>query len=115
MRLKKDGKKLLRTLPYNAFKKYYLFISDIRFHSNTGNDVLVDEIHYIDAREVSTTTFLPSTKVRKGSYTHVSFVFGMDENKNTTGLYFSTRTQDINQLSTPSVLYHHIKEDKIFD
>ena len=63
------------------------FISDIRFHSSTGSDVLVDEIHYVDARESATTTYLPATKVKKGSYTHVSFVFGIDENKNTTGLF----------------------------
>ena len=63
------------------------FISDIRFHSSAGSDVLIDDIHYIDARETSTTTYLPTTKIKKGSYTHVSFVFGMDENKNTTGLF----------------------------
>ena len=63
------------------------FISDIRFHSSTGSDVLIDEIHYVDARETSTTTIVPTTKVKKGSYTHVSFVFGIDENKNTTGLF----------------------------
>ena len=63
------------------------FVSDIRFHSATGTDVLIDDIHYVDAREVSTTTYSPTIKVRKGSYTHVSFVFGMDENKNTTGFF----------------------------
>jgi hypothetical protein len=104
----------------NAFGNIYsvatlqYFISDIRLNKPDGTYILIDEVHYVDGKEPGTLLFTPQTKVPLLDYSSISFIFGLNEEKNVTGAF----TNPPESLMEWSVLigggYHYMKlEGKI--
>ena len=63
------------------------FVSDIRLHKADGSSVLIDEAHYVDGTDANTMVFTPTAKVPEGNYSSISFIYGLNEDKNVTGSY----------------------------
>lgn len=79
------------TIKYqNAFGNKYsvstlkYFISNIALHNSEGKYVL-DGVYYFDARESS--KVVPSITVPSGTYTKVTFTYGLDSADNQTGMF----------------------------
>lgn len=91
------------------------FISDITFHKPDGETFIFDEEHYVDAVDKTTLSFIPTSKVPSGMYSHVSFIFGLDTTKNVTGRYPNPPE---NKMEWPVVMgggYHYLKLEGKFD
>jgi hypothetical protein len=87
--------------------KYY--ISDITFHKYNGEPVRIDTFHYRDI-DRSETRSLVVNNVPDGEYTFVSFVFGLDPNKNIS--FGLPPTQENNNMEWPEPMgggYHYMK------
>lgn len=98
---------------YSITKCRY-FISDVVLHSASGN-VEVDEAHYVDMTMPNTLTWNTGLEVPAGDYTSVSFIFGLDEEKNVDG-YFNTNPEAV--LEWPSTLgggYHYMQMEGQYD
>lgn len=85
------------------------FISDIYFHKSDGTSIYIDDEFYVDARDQSTLTFMPETKIPAGDYTSISFIFGISESKNIDGAFPDSPE---NAMEWPTPLgggYHYMK------
>ena len=60
-------------------------ISDINLHSDDGNTLLLDEVHFIDISDASTFSFTIED-VANNNYTSISYTMGLDTIKNTNNL-----------------------------
>jgi hypothetical protein len=107
------------TLIYtNAAGNQYLvnniqyFVSEITLHNSSGSDYLINQgngIHYIDTDIAGTESWVVTDDVPVGYYTSVSFIFGINEAKNTTGLFTNPPEVD---MFWPAFLgggYHYMK------
>jgi len=63
-------------------------ISDINLHSDDGNTLLLDEVHFIDISDASTFSFTIED-VANNNYTSISYTMGLDTIKNTNNLYIN--------------------------
>jgi len=104
----------------NAFGNVYsvatlkYFISDITLHNADGTEVLIDEEHYVDARDNDTKTFTPASKIPAGTYTSISFIFGLNEAKNVAGRYPNPPENNMEWPPAMGTGYHYMKlEGKI--
>ncbi len=91
------------------------FISDITFHGADGDDVFFDFEHYVDARDGVTLSIGSATEVPFGEYTHVSFTFGLNAEKNTNGRFVNPPE---NLMEWPMAMgegYHYMKLEGKFD
>ena len=61
-------------------------ISDITLHSENGNSLLLDEVHFIDISDESTFSFTYND-VPDNNYTSISFDMGLDTTKNISNKY----------------------------
>jgi len=61
-------------------------ISDITLHSENGNSLLLDEVHFIDISDESTFSFTYND-VPDNNYTSISFDMGLDTAKNISNKY----------------------------
>lgn len=99
----------------NAFGNLYsvetlkYFISDIRLKKTDGTEVLIDEEHYIDGLDENTQTFLPATKIPEGEYTSISFIFGLNEEKNINGRYPNAPESNMEWPLAMGPGYHYMK------
>lgn len=90
------------------------FISDIRLHKADGSSFLIDEEHYIDGTDGTTMIFTPDTKVPEGDYSGISFVYGLNEEKNITGAYPNPPESNMEWPIPLGGGYHYMKlEGKI--
>ncbi len=95
---------------YNIDNIQY-FISEIVLHNSNGNDFLVaadNGIHYIDS-DIRATQGWNVTEIPVGDYSSVSFIFGINEAKNHSGLF--SNPPEINMF-WPQPLgggYHYMK------
>ena len=89
---------------YNVTKLQYL-ISHVTFNKADGSEFIIDEYHYIDLADPSTTTFIPETKVPQGDYTSISFTFGFDEEHNITGAYTDLNTVGWNWPTSTNTMF----------
>lgn len=77
----------------NAFGNTYsvitlkYFISDLIFEMENGQEVLFDLAHYCDATDPATLTFEAPVELPIGNYVRFSFIFGLNEEKNTIGSF----------------------------
>jgi hypothetical protein len=85
------------------------FISDIRLNKADGSSVLIDEAHYVDGTDLTTMVFTPSTKVPEGNYSSISFVFGLNEEKNMTGAYPNPPESNMEWPIPMGGGYHYMK------
>ncbi len=87
--------------------KYY--VSYFVLHSTAGSDVLIDVEQYCDIHD-SSTLYFAANNIPDGSYSGLSFVFGLDSTKNQTG--YLPNTQVHNNMIWPDPMgggYHHMK------
>ena len=99
---------------YSVIRLMY-FVSDFRLHKSDGTSVLIDEEHYVDAFNANTFSFTASSKV-VGSFTGVSFVFGLDTNKNVDGRYPNAPENNMEWPAAMGEGYHYMKlEGKFLD
>ena len=63
-------------------------ISDINLHSDDGNTLLLDEVHFIDISDASTFSFTVED-VPNNNYTSISYTMGLDTIKNINNLYIN--------------------------
>ena len=63
-------------------------ISDITLHSDDGNTLLLDEVHFIDVSDASTFSFTVED-VPNNNYTSISYTMGLDTIKNINNLYIN--------------------------
>ena len=61
------------------------FVSDIVLYKSSGDSIVLDVTHYVDAENTSTNSFSFESSIENGTYTGIGFVFGLDEGKNITG------------------------------
>ena len=72
---------------YNIQTLKYL-ISDITLHSDDGNTLLLDEVHFIDISDASTFSFTVKD-VPNNNYTSISYTMGLDTIRNINNLYIN--------------------------
>ena len=85
------------------------FLSDITLHEEDGSTVLLKDVQYVDARELSTLSFAGMTQLAKGTYTKISLVFGLNESRNVSGDFPNTPE---NAMEWPEPMgggYHYMK------
>ncbi len=115
-----DGKPLIKdTMAYtntagNVYQvsEIQYFISEVRLYNSEGYQILIREsngIHYVDTDIPETQTWKISEKIPAGTYDHLTFIFGITEEKNKTNLF--TDPPESNMF-WPDVLgggYHYMK------
>jgi len=75
--------------PYLVSEIQY-FISDITLHKKNGEELLLDadeSIHYIDTDLPETFFYNLKDSIPEGNYESISFTFGINEEKNKSGLF----------------------------
>lgn len=110
------------TIKYtNAFGNTYsvatlkYFVSDFVLTKTDGSRITFDQIHYVDATDATTTTFEPTLLLPQGQYQSLSFVYGLNEEKNVTGAF--TNPPEVN-MEWPLPMgggYHYMKLEGKFD
>ena len=63
-------------------------ISDITLHADNGNNILLDEVHFIDI-SIDSTLLLNIPTIENNNYTSISFTMGLDSIKNQTNSYLN--------------------------
>ena len=63
-------------------------ISDITLHTDDGNTLLLDEVHFIDISDESTFSFT-NEAIHNNNYTSISYTMGLDTIKNINNLYIN--------------------------
>ena len=91
------------------------FISNITLYKSDGTEVLIDEEHYVDALDEATNTFIPAHKIPEGSYDSISFVFGLNEEKNVSGLFPNAPESNMEWPIPMGGGYHYMKLEGKFD
>ncbi|MDH5367925.1 MAG: hypothetical protein OEW67_13145 [Cyclobacteriaceae bacterium] len=92
-----------------SVEKLQYIISDVTLHKKGGGSTIIDEYHFVDIANASTLTFNAGILLEEGIYDRLSFVFGLKEDKNISGVH-----TDLNALSWswPDALgggYHFMK------
>jgi hypothetical protein len=114
-----DSKPLVKdTLKYiNAAGNPYLvsqvmyFISDVTLHKSDGTKKVINgwvDIYYVDNDIVSTMTWNVYDDIPEGKYDSISFIFGINKEKNVTGLFVNP--PEVN-MAWPGILgggYHYL-------
>ncbi|MCF6342879.1 MAG: hypothetical protein L3J31_08760 [Bacteroidales bacterium] len=100
--------------PYSVATLKY-FVSDFTLHLADGSTVLIDDEHYVDARDASTLTYTPQVKIPLGNYTGLSFTFGLDTLKNITGRFPNPPENNMEWPLAMGPGYHYMKLEGKFD
>jgi hypothetical protein len=117
---KVDGNSLLfDTLIYinqagNHYKinDFEYFISEVTLYNHNGSITTLagsDEFHYVDNSIPSTMIWNPQSYIPEGKYDSITFIFGINEEKNITGLFVNP--PEVN-MTWPRMLgggYHYMK------
>ena len=91
------------------------FISDITLHRSDGSKLVIDEEHYVDISDNATLSFIPAAEVDNDIYTSISFVFGLDSLKNTTGRYLNPPESNMEWPVPMGGGYHYMKLEGKYD
>ena len=97
-----------------SIERLRYLISDITFTKTDGQTILLEGYNLVDVTNQTNLSYTPSQKIAKGTYSNVSFVFGLVNEKNTDGTY-----SDLNAASwnVPMMLgggYHYMQLDGKF-
>lgn len=68
-----------------SIKTIKYFISDVKLYKSDNTILSLNDIHYVNARDVNTFPYTFATKVQEGDYTGISFVHGLTQDNNITG------------------------------
>lgn len=99
----------------NAFGNLYsvsrlqYFISDIRLERAGGAEVFIDEEFYVDGTIPNTMTLAPEESIPAGEYTSVSFIFGLNEEKNVAGRFPNPPENNMEWPPALGTGYHYMK------
>ncbi len=88
------------------------FISEITLKTADGQSVKIKSdsaIHYVDLDVPSTLIWNPADLIPAGDYTGISFVFGINEAKNKTGLFVNPPERDMFWPDMMGGGYHYLK------
>lgn len=87
------------------------FISEIKFHRSKGLVAITADsaIHYIDLAIPGTLTWNPEEKIPYSDYDSISFVFGINQSKNKTGLFVNPPERDMFWPELMGGGYHYMK------
>lgn len=99
---------------YRVFRlKYYL--SNFRLTSADGSEKVIDLVQFCDAQNPSTLV-IPLGILPEGTYTGLSFIIGLDENKNKAGGLENTLENLQMEWPIPGELgYHYMKLEGKYD
>ncbi len=104
------------TIEYeNAFGNMYsvetlrYFVSDFLLVDEDGNEVRINEAHYVDAFDTGTHVFQPAEKIPAGKYVSVSFIFGLDEEMNVPGKFPNPPESNMEWPLAMGSGYHYMK------
>ncbi len=89
-------------------------VSDFVLHTSSGMVELEDE-HYIDAADPTTHTYDPGEDIETGSYTSVSFTFGIDSIENTAGKFSNAPESNMAWPAMMGTGYHYMKLEGKYD
>lgn len=110
------------TIKYiNAFGNSYsvstlnYFISDFVLTKDDGSTVSFDFAHYVDAKNQNTLSIDPTTKVPIGNYNKISFVFGLNEERNISGAFPNPPENNMEWPIPMGGGYHYMKLEGKFD
>ena len=97
-----------------SIERLRYLISDITFTKTDGQTILLDGYNLVDVSNQTNLSFTPNEKIAADTYSNVSFVFGLVNEKNTDGTY-----NDLNAASwnVPAMLgggYHYMQLDGKF-
>ena len=97
-----------------SIERLRYLISDITFIKTDGQTILLEGYNLVDVTNQTNLSFTPNEKIAAGSYSNVSFVFGLVNEKNNDGTY-----TDLNAASwnVPAMLgggYHYMQLDGKF-
>ena len=90
-------------------------ISDIILHADNGNNILLDEVHFINIA-IDSTLSLNIPSIENNNYTSISFTIGLDSIKNQTNLYLNENFYP--SFSWPEFLgggYHYMQLEGDFN
>lgn len=88
------------------------FISEITLKTADGQLIGIKSesaIHYVDLDVPASLTWNPKDQIPAGNYTSISFVFGINESKNKTGLYVNPPERDMFWPDLMGGGYHYMK------
>tara|TARA_B110000114_G_scaffold185700_1_gene234159 strand:+ start:89 stop:859 length:771 start_codon:yes stop_codon:yes gene_type:complete len=97
-----------------SIERLRYIISDVTFTKTDGQTVLLEGYNLVDVTNQTNLSFTPNEKIAAGTYSNVSFVFGLINEKNTDGAF-----NDLNAASwnVPAMLgggYHFMQLDGKF-
>lgn len=97
-----------------SIERLRYLISDVEFTKTDGQTILIEGYNLVDVTNQTNLSYTPIEKIEKGTYSNVSFTFGLVNEKNTDGTY-----NDLNAASwnVPSMLgggYHYMQLDGKF-
>ena len=97
-----------------SIERLRYLISDITFTKIDGRTILLEGYNLVDVTNQTNLSYTPSQKIAKGTYSNVSLIFGLVNEKNTDGIY-----SDLNAASwnVPMMLgggYHYMQLDGKF-
>jgi hypothetical protein len=88
------------------------FISEITLKTSDGQLIKIESdsaIHYVDLDVPASLTWNPKDMIPVGDYTSISFVFGINEMKNKTGLFVNPPQRDMFWPDMMGGGYHYMK------
>ncbi|NNC95808.1 MAG: hypothetical protein HKN92_09625 [Chitinophagales bacterium] len=91
------------------------FVSDFTLHRSDGSEMIIDAVHYIDAEDNSTLSFIPTEAIEGGNYSSISFTMGLSSMKNVNGTFPNPPE---NAMEWPIPMgggYHYMKLEGKFD
>ena len=88
------------------------FISDLTLKKSSGQQVAITSdsaIHYIDLAIPASLNWNPAERIPVESYDSISFIFGISESKNKTGLFVNPPQRDMFWPDMMGGGYHYMK------
>ena len=89
-------------------------ISDIKFTKTDGQTILLDGYNLVDVTNQTNLSFTPNEKIAAGTYSNLSFIFGLINEKNTDGTYNDLNTASWNVPGMLGGGYHYMQLDGKF-
>ncbi|MBT7850701.1 MAG: hypothetical protein P8M66_00580 [Flavobacteriaceae bacterium] len=97
-----------------SIERLRYLISDITFTKTDGQTILLEGYNLVDVTNQTNLSFTPSQKIAKGTYSNVSFIFGLVNEKNTDGAYNDLNSASWNVPGSLGGGYHYMQLDGKF-
>ena len=92
------------------------FVSDFVFGNKEGFLIMNNEEHYVDATDESTLTFNMASKIPAHEYVFISFIFGLNDQKNISGRFLDPPESNMEWPIPMGGGYHYMKlEGKFYE